>query len=129
MATTSCLAFFAHPATDQSLTWSNASTDFNAGASWVSGSAPTTANTAFFNSPGKLVQPTLTADITVLALRFTSAGWTLSSSGGTVTVLSTGQALFLNTGTAGATAAINTNVVFGAASNATQQAHLPPTRC
>lgn len=120
LATVVGCGFFVGSMSAQNVIWGNTATAFNSDASWSGGGAPTSANTAEFSGTPAF-QPNVSAAITVQALRFSSGdGWTLSGSGGAVTVLLVGQALWLNTGTNVATATINANVIFGAATNNTQ---------
>ncbi len=107
------------------ITWANSATDFNTGASWTGGGAPGSGNSAVFSSAGTPVQPNLTADISILAVSFTTTGWTLSGSGGTLTLLSTTSAAqsALRSGiSGGGTSTVNANVILAGGSTAYFQA-------
>lgn len=60
--------------------WANAAGDFNQGAAWVGGAAPTASDVATFSGPA-VVQPVLSAPTAVLGLSFATAdaaGYTVS---------------------------------------------------
>lgn len=66
--------------TADAATWANTATDFNAGTSWVAGTAPTEADGASF-SGAAVTQPQLSASITTTAVSFdaTAGGYNLTS--------------------------------------------------
>src|SRR6202043_2996964 len=53
--------------------WKNTGTDFNAGASWVSGTAPGVGDVGAFNA-AEITQPKLSASISIAGLYFTGTG-------------------------------------------------------
>jgi fibronectin-binding autotransporter adhesin len=93
----------ASPGAHAQQTWDgDTNTDFEDGANWVSGTAPTTSNTATFGSSLTPFQPTLTASRTIGGLIFNKSdgGWTLSGTGRTLTVGASG---IVDNGTSGET--------------------------
>lgn len=109
-------------------TWKNTATDFNSGASWVSGTAPGLGDRAIFSGPA-VTQPNLSASVSIASLLF---GTSTSSSGYDLTSSSTSISLTLtSTATSGSNQAITTSnssgtntidapIVLGAAAGATQ---------
>ena len=73
----------------QNITWSNNGTNYNAGASWSGGSAPSTTNNATFTGAAT-TQPNLTANVTNQSVFFdsTASGYTLSANSGLSLTLS-----------------------------------------
>lgn len=70
--------------------WANTGTDFNAGPSWSGGVAPGAADLAVFAGP-MVTSPVNSADLSILGLQFSStdsSGYTISSTSGTLTLLS-----------------------------------------
>jgi fibronectin-binding autotransporter adhesin len=85
-------------------TWKNTAgnTDFNAGTSWVSGTAPSTGDKALFTAAA-VAQPNLSASKSILALSFTVAG----ASGYDLTSSTTSIKLTVISNGSGASSAIN----------------------
>jgi autotransporter-associated beta strand protein len=107
------------------ITWGNTATDYNAGASWTGGTAPSTGDAAVFSS-AVTNQPALSANITNQQIRFTTStgGWTLNgtsaltlTSTGTGTTAGTGSAI-VGTNTSG-TNTINAAIKLGGAAATT----------
>lgn len=63
-------------------TWiSTGNTAFSENANWDPAGAPTASDVATFNTKTSLVDPSLTANHSVLGVNFTAGGWTLGGSG------------------------------------------------
>ena len=61
------------PGPDAQQVWKNTGTDFNSGASWVSGTAPVAGDVAAF-SGAAVTQPNLTSNTSIAGLYFTGTG-------------------------------------------------------
>lgn len=105
-----------------SITWNNTGTDFNAGASWVGGSAPGAGDAALFSGAAE-TSPNLSASLVIQQLNFNTTathGYTLSSSDGEISLTltntgtGTGSALYTNQNTGLNT--ISAPLVLGASS-------------
>jgi fibronectin-binding autotransporter adhesin len=107
-------------------TWKNTpgNTDFNAGTSWVSGTAPTNSDKALFTAAA-VAQPNLSASKSVFALSFTVAGasgYDLTSSNTSIklTLLSNGSGTLsaINAANSSLTNIIDAPLILGAGTNA-----------
>jgi fibronectin-binding autotransporter adhesin len=118
-----CLAA-ALPASLQAatITWNNTGTDFNAGASWVGGVAPGSADNATFDAAAT-TQPELTGALTVQGFTFLGvSGYTLSSTGPSITLTNTGSGTTnqsINATNTSGTNTVSSNIVLGGANSAT----------
>ena len=85
-----CVLIPAIPAHAVDRTWANTGTNFNAGASWTGGTAPGAADLAVFAGP-MATNPVNSADLSIFGLQFSTTdatGYTISSTSGTLTLLS-----------------------------------------
>ncbi len=120
---TVCLCLFAAPTAQAAVvTWYNTGKDWNTAANWNSGAGPvpTAADIATF-AAAMAANPNLSLAATVSGLNFstaTSSGYTISSSGPALTLMSTatgtGTAAITNQITAG-TNTISANIILGGA--------------
>ena len=87
-------AMFALAPVDAQQVWKNTGTNFNAGAGWVSGTAPAAGDVGAFTS-AEVTNPQLTANTSIAGLYFSgvnTSGYTLTGSG-TQTLTLTGYAI------------------------------------
>ena len=102
------------PMVDAQQVWKNVATDFNAGSSWNSGTAPGALDVAAFTTAGPTNQPNVTLSTTVGGLYFSASGYTLSASGGaTLTLDGHGTANVSGGGTSTAAPAIQADNATG----------------
>ncbi len=107
--------------------WNDSSTDFNGSSSWTTAGAITSSDAATMGIDASISnQPNLTAPITIQQVRFLGAGYTLSGSGGALTLTSVGTTNVASTGAAIVTAStagttqISSDIILGAAASAVQ---------